>query len=135
MDLTMDHSKDSYSRSFMDLECWQKAHEFVKSVYEITRQFPDEERFGLTSQFRRAAVSIAANICEGYRKLSRADKLRFMNTSQGSLEECRYYVILSFDIGYIDRDTYDRLEYLINGTSWKLNRNAQSISQNKAITD
>ena len=135
MNLTMDHSKDSYSRSFMDLECWQKAHEFVKSVYEITRQFPDEERFGLTSQFRRAAVSIAANICEGYRKLSRADKLRFMNTSQGSLEECRYYVILSFDIGYIDRDTYDRLEYLINGTSWKLNRYAQSINRNKAITD
>ena len=131
----INNSKDCYSRSFMDLECWQKAHEFVKSVYETTRQFPDEERFGLTSQFRRAAVSIAANICEGYRKLSRADKLRFMNTSQGSLEECRYYIILSFDIGYIDRDTYDRLEYLINGTSWKLNGYAQSISQNKAITD
>ena len=131
----INNSKDCYSRSFMDLECWQKAHEFVKSVYETTRQFPDEERFGLTSQFRRAAVSIAANICEGYRKLSRADKLRFMNTSQGSLEECRYYIILSFDIGYIDRDTYDRLEYLINGTSWKLNGYAEAISQNKGITD
>ena len=123
------------SRSFRDLECWQKAHEFVKAVYKVTKQFPEDERYGLTSQFRRAAVSIAANICEGYRKLSRADKLRFMNISQGSLEECRYYIILSLDIDYINRETHDYLEFLINGASWKLNGYAQAISQNKGITD
>ncbi|MBR4389006.1 MAG: four helix bundle protein [Prevotella sp.] len=123
------------SRSFTDLECWQKAHEFVKAVYQITRQFPVDEQYGLTSQFRRAAVSIAANICEGYRKLSRADKLRFMNIAQGSLEECRYYLILSLDIDYIDRCTYDRLDFLISGVSWKLNGYAEAISQNKGITD
>ena len=115
------------SRSFRDLECWQKAHEFVKAVYEVTKQFPDDERYGLTSQFRRAAVSIAANICEGYKKLSRQDKLRFINIAQGSLEECRYYIILSLDIAYIDRPTHDRLEYLINGASWKLNGYAEGI--------
>ena len=92
--------------------------------------FPEDERYGPTSQFRRAAVSIAANICEGYRKLSRADKLRFMNIAQGSLEECRYYIILSFDIGYINQESYDRMEYLINGASWKLNNYAKVISKN-----
>lgn len=118
------------SSSFRDLECWQKAHEFVKEVYNITKLFPEDERYGLTSQFRRAAVSIAANICEGYRKLSRADKLRFMNIAQGSLEECRYYIILSFDIGYINQESYDRMEYLINGASCKLNNYAKVISKN-----
>ena len=132
----MEVKKDNrYSRSFKDLECWQKAHEFVKAVYAVTKLFPEEERYGLTQQFRRAAVSIAANICECYRKLSRADKLRFMNIAQGSLEECRYYVILSLDIDYIDQDTHDKLEYLVNGASWKLNGYAESISQNKGISD
>ena len=107
----------------------------MKAVYAVTKLFPEEERYGLTQQFRRAAVSIAANICEGYRKLSRADKLRFMNIAQGSLEECRYYVILSLDIDYIDQDTHDKLEYLVNGASWKLNGYAESISQNKGISD
>jgi len=126
---------NTVSHSFKDLECWQKAHEFVKTVYAVTQQFPEDERFGLTSQFRRAAVSIAANICEGYRKLSRADKLRFMNIAQGSLEECRYYIILSSDIDYIDYETSDRLEFLINGLSRKLNGYAESISKNKGVFD
>ena len=124
-----------YSRSFKDLDCWMKAHEFVKAVYQVTKLFPEEERYGLTSQFRRAAVSIAANICEGYRKISRADKLRFMNIAQGSLEECRYYIILAYDIEYINQKIYDHLEFLINGASWKLNGYAESISLNKGIID
>ncbi len=123
------------SRTFKDLECWQKAHEFVKAVYAVTKHFPEDERYGLTSQFRRAAVSIAANICEGYKKLSKADKLRFMNIAQGSLEECRYYIILALDINYIDRKTHDELEYLINGASWKLNGYAEGITKNSGIGD
>ena len=63
-------------------------------------QFPSDERFGLTSQFRRAAVSIPANVAEGFKKKSRSDKARFMNISQGSLEECRYYLILARDLKY-----------------------------------
>jgi len=126
---------NSRSCSFKDLDCWQKAHDFVKTVYATTKYFPEEERYGLTSQFRRAAVSIATNICEGYRKLSRADKLRFLNIAQGSLEECRYYIILSYDIGYINKETNDNLEFLINGTSWKLNGYAEAITQNKAMSD
>jgi four helix bundle protein len=80
----------------------QRAHEFVLSVYRYTRRFPKEELYGLTSQFRRAAVSIPANIAEGYKKRGKSDKARFMNISQGSVEECRYYLILAKDLDYGD---------------------------------
>jgi four helix bundle protein len=93
------------ARSFQDLIVWQKAHAFVLTVYAATRNFPREERYGLTSQFRRAAVSIPANIAEGFRKQTRADKARFLNTAEGSLEECRYYLILAHDLGYTDKAT------------------------------
>ena len=85
-------------RLFVDLIVWQKAHEFTLSVYKTTRNFPREEIYGITSQFRRAAVSVAANIAEGYVKTGKADKIRFFNMAQGSLEECRYYCILSKDL-------------------------------------
>jgi four helix bundle protein len=88
------------ARSFQDLIVWQKAHQFVLSVYRLTRTFPREELYVLTSQFRRAAVSIAANIAEGFRKRSRSEKARFMNISQGSIEECKYYLILARDLEY-----------------------------------
>jgi four helix bundle protein len=90
------------AKTFEDLLVWQKAHSFVLSVYRITGTFPQNEVYGLSSQFRRAAVSIAANIAEGFRKRSKADKTRFHNIAQGSLEECRYYLILSKDLGYCD---------------------------------
>jgi len=88
------------ARSFRDLVLWQKAHDFVLRVYRFTSDFPNSERYGLTSQFRRAAVSIAANIAEGFRKRGKADKVRFLNIAEGSIEECRYYLILSQDLGY-----------------------------------
>jgi len=90
------------ARTFQDLLVWQKAHQFVLSVYRLTDGFPRNELFGLTSQFRRAAVSVPANIAEGFRKRSKADKARFMNIAQGSIEECRYYLILSNDLKYGD---------------------------------
>ena len=90
------------AKTFQDLIVWQKAHAFVLSIYKVTENFPKKELYGLTSQFRRAAVSVPANIAEGFRKKSRPDKHRFMNIAQGSLEECRYYLILSKDIGYLD---------------------------------
>ena len=90
------------AQSFQDLIVWQKAHRFVLSVYRISKQFPREEIYGLTSQFRRASISIPANIAEGFKKRGRADKVRFMNIAEGSLEECRYYLILTKDLGYGD---------------------------------
>ncbi|MGQ0603699.1 MAG: four helix bundle protein [Anaerolineales bacterium] len=90
------------AKTFQDLLVWQKAHQFVLAAYRYTAGFPREELYGLTSQLRRAAVSIAANIAEGFRKRGRADKARFMNISQGSVEECRYYLLLANDLGYGD---------------------------------
>ena len=94
--------KRAAARTFEDLVVWQKAHQFVLAVYRLTRAFPRSEIYGLTSQFRRAAVSIAANIAEGFRKRGNADKVRYLNIAQGSLEESRYYLILTRDLDYGD---------------------------------
>ena len=88
------------TKSFQELIVWQKAHQFVLEVYKMTKTFPKEELFGLTSQFRKAAISIPANIAEGYRKSGKAEKARFLNISEGSLEECKYYLILAKNLGY-----------------------------------
>ena len=88
------------ARTFRDLLVWQKAHQFVLEVYPFTSSFPKHETYGLSNQFRRAAVSVAANIAEGFRRRGRADKARFMNLAEASLEECRYYLILATDLGY-----------------------------------
>jgi len=92
--------KAGSAQSFQDLLVWQKAHEFVLHVYKMTEQFPDTEKFGLTSQLRRAAISIPANIAEGFKKQGQLDKVRFYNISLGSLEECKYYLILAQDLDY-----------------------------------
>jgi len=88
------------AQRFEDLIVWQKAHRFVLEIYQLTKRFPREETFGLISQLRRSAVSIPANIAEGFKKLGKADKLRFFNIAQGSLEESRYYLILAEDLHY-----------------------------------
>jgi four helix bundle protein len=123
------------TNSFKDIKAWQLAHQFVIDVYRTTRTFPDVERYGLCSQFQRAAVSIAANIAEGYKKLGKADKLRFLNTSQGSLEECRYYILLSKDLEYIGNDTYLYLNDEIEKVSWFLNAYCKGIINNNGVED
>ena len=90
------------ARSFRDLLVWRKAHEFVLAVYAFTAAFPRQETYGLALQMQRAAVSIPANIAEGFRRRSKAEKARYMNIAEGSLEECRYYLILAQDLGYGD---------------------------------
>ena len=97
------------AKSFEDLLVWLKAHSFVLMVYRLTGAYPKHEIFGLTSQFRRAAVSIPANIVEGFRRRGISDKARFYNIAQASLEECRYYLILSEDLGYADVHEGNRL--------------------------
>lgn len=88
------------AKRFEDVEIWKRSHEFVLKIYKLTESFPKHEIFGLTSQLRRAAVSVPANFAEGFKKLGKADKLRFYNIAQGSLEECRYYLILTRDLSY-----------------------------------
>jgi len=92
----------SPAKSFQDLVVWRKAHQFVLSVYDLTEKFPGTEVYGLTSQLRRSAVSIPANIAEGFKKKGKSDKVRFLNIAQASLEESRYYLILAKDLRYCD---------------------------------
>jgi len=94
------------TKKFTELIVWQKAHQFVLAIYKETQKFPKEEIYGLTSQLRRAAVSVAANIAEGYRKRGPKDKVRFLNISEGSLEECHYYLILAKDLNYADTEIF-----------------------------
>jgi four helix bundle protein len=93
------------AQKFQDLEVWQKSHALVLSVYQLTRRLPKEELFGLTSQMRRAAVSVPGNIAEGFKKRGTPDKARHMNIAQGSLEELRYYFILCGDLAYFPSGT------------------------------
>lgn len=123
------------SFSFENIIAWQKAHSFTLIVYRLTRDFPQSELFGLTPQFRRAAVSIEANIAEGYRRVGKADKLRFLNISEGSLAECRNYIILSRDLGYINEEQYRQLFYEIEAVSKLLTAYCKGIISNNGIKD
>ncbi len=113
------------TKKFEDLLVWKKGHVFVLMVYKLTKQFPKEEVYGLTSQFRRAAVSITANIAEGYKRLSNKEKLRFYNIAQASLEECRYFIILAKDLKYAKN--VDKERELIQEVSKMLNAYCRSI--------
>jgi four helix bundle protein len=95
---------------FEDLIVWQRSHALTLRVYTVTRDFPREELFGLTAQMRRAAVSVPANIAEGFKRRGRPDKARIMNISQASLEELRYYFILARDLGYARADEREAIE-------------------------
>ena len=101
---------ENKAKSFTNLYVWQRAHEFVREMYLLSEKFPKTEMYGLTSQLRRAAVSVPANIAEGFGRNTLKDKLRFLTFSRGSLEECRYYLILANDINYAK--TVDSLKQL-----------------------
>lgn len=121
------------TRNFTEIIAWQKAHTFVLQVYKTTKGFPTSERYGLSSQFERAAVSIAANIAEGYKKVGIADKLRFLNIAQGSLEECRYYILLSKDLEYIPIEDYNTLNQSIEETSRLLSAYYKGIKERNVL--
>jgi four helix bundle protein len=116
------------AKTFKDLIVWQKAHRFVLATYALTANFPRCEIYCLTSQIRRAAISIPANIAEGFTRRGDPDKIRFLNMSRGSLEECRYYMILVQDLG--DGTTTD-LEALLEEVSKLLVAYANAIESNR----
>jgi len=115
------------TKDFMELIVWQKAHKFVLSVYDLTKAFPREEVFGISSQIRRASVSIAANIAEGYSKRGERDKMRFLNIAQGSLSECRYFLILARDLKYA---VVEKLERDLAEVSKLLNSYRRGLAKN-----
>jgi len=96
-------------KSFRDLLVWQKGHELVIDIYKITKNFPDEERYNLVSQMRRAAVSIISNLVEGFRRRGVKDSLNFYNRSDSSLEELKYQILLSRDLNYISMGEFTNI--------------------------
>ncbi|MFQ6084527.1 MAG: four helix bundle protein [Candidatus Aminicenantia bacterium] len=93
---------------------WQEADKLAFDVYKITKEFPREEMFGLISQMRRAAVSVPANIVEGYSRSSKKEKLQFYNIAKGSLTELEYYLDFSFKLDYMNREEHNKLTELRN---------------------
>ena len=106
------------SKRFQDVVVWQKAHQWVLDIYRITKQFPRAEQYGLVSQLRRSAISVPANIAEGYRKRGKADKLRYYNIAQGSISESMYYLVLAKDLEYAETDemakALDEIDVMLN---------------------
>jgi four helix bundle protein len=119
------------AKTFKELLVWQKAHQFVLLVYPLTAAFPTSEIYCLSAQMRKAAISIAANIAEGFKKRGANDKTRFFNTAQGSLEECRYYLILTQDLGYANTA---QAETLLEEVSKLLVAYARAVDANRRRT-
>ena len=113
-------------KTFEDLIVWKKAHELVLLTYKITADFPKHELFGLVSQMRRAAASVAANIVEGFRRKTLKDSLNFYNTSDASLEELKYHALLSFDLNYFKQEVYIQLKNKCNEVGGSLTNWIQS---------
>lgn len=101
-------------QNYKDLKVWEKAHQFTLDVYRVSTSFPKEEVYGLTSQLRRAATSIPANISEGCGKNTQPDFAKFLNISLGSANEAEYFVILAKDLKYVSPEDYEILIKSIN---------------------
>ena len=96
-------------RDFRNLKVWEKAHRWALAIYVATRDFPKEERYGLTSQIRRSGASIATNIAEGCGRHGEKEFARFLDISAGSASESEYHLLLAHDLRFLDEKTYDRL--------------------------
>ena len=114
-------------KGFRKLLVWQRAHQLVLLIYKFTESFPKSELFGLTSQIRRAVVSVPANIAEGYAAGGKGQFARFLNIAQGSLAEVEYYLILSIDLNYISDVQYQESETLRGEVGFLLHRLIQSL--------
>ena len=120
-------------KSFEDLQVWQKAHELALYIYKITAHFPPEEKYGLVSQMRRAAVSVPANIVEGFQKIGLRDSLNFYNIADASLEELRYEARLSRDLKYLNKEEFEVANAKMEEVSKMLNSWIKSQLQNKQV--
>lgn len=101
-------------QNYKDLKVWVKSHEIILKIYNLTKGFPKEEIYSLTSQIRRCSYSIPANIAEGCGKNSNNDLARFLNIALGSANETEYFLLLAKDLGYLTTDDYRLLERSIN---------------------
>lgn len=120
---------DRTGKGFRKLIVWQKTHQLVLTVYKFAEKFPKHELFGLTSQLRRAIVSVPANIAEGYAAGGKGQFGRYLDISQGSLAEVEYYLILALDLKYITQAQYEQAESLRAETGFLLHRLIQSLGR------
>ncbi|MBZ0183208.1 MAG: four helix bundle protein [Melioribacteraceae bacterium] len=123
------------TNTFKDLIVWQKGHQLTLEIYKVTMKFPSEEKFGLTSQLRRAAYSIPSNIVEGHSRKSKKEFLQFLNIAKGSLEELKYFIILSNDLNYITNKEQEYLELLTEEVSKILYSFTKSLTDPPRRTD
>ena len=101
------------SKKFTDLRVWQEAHQLALLVYKATKNFPKEEQFGLTAQVRRAAISVASNIAEGFNRFSLKEKIQFYSISLGSVSELDSQFLLAKDLRYLNEEEYIDIEQRI----------------------
>lgn len=99
-------------RDFKDLFAWQKAHKFSVAIYRATKNFPKDEMFGITNQIRRASVSIASNIAEGFGRRTIADRIHFYDMARGSLHEVQAQMLIAKDVDYLDNAKYKQMDEL-----------------------
>jgi four helix bundle protein len=100
-------------KTYKDSIAWQKSHNLVLEIYEITKKFPKEEMFGLTNQIRRAVVSISSNIAEGFSRKSIKEKQQFLHQALGSLTEVDNQILIARDVGYIAPQEFDKIDPII----------------------
>ena len=117
------------SLHWKDLKVWQKVHQLVLEVYRVTASFPKTEIYGVTSQLRRAAASVPANIAEGQSRQTTKEYLQFLYNARGSLEEVRYFLLLSYDLKFLALQSYSLLEQEYKDASKMLNALIKSLKK------
>ena len=125
----MTEKTDRTGKGFRKLIVWQRAHQLVLQVYKFTEKFPKHEVFGLTSQIRRAMVSVPANVAEGYAAGGKGQFGRYLDIAQGSLAEVEYYLLLALDLTYITQVQYEEAESLRAETGFLLHRLIESLGR------
>lgn len=118
-----------YTFYFEKLEVWQNARKLVKEIYIISRSFPEEEKFGITNQIRRATAGISANIAEGISRNSNKDKAKFINIAYSTSIEVINFLILSWDLGFIDQEKYLELREKTELITNQLNSFYKKVNQ------
>ena len=117
------------ARDYTKIVAWQRAHQLTLRIYKVTKGFPPEERFGLTSQVRRAGYSVPSNIVEGSARGTKKEYLRFLYISLASLKEAEYFLLLSHDLGYLNKPDYEELTELVNSTFAPLHGLMKSVKK------
>jgi len=116
-------------KEFYDLEVWKAGKDLVIRIYDLTKDFPRQERYGLVDQLRRAANSICANIAEGFSRYHAKDKIKFYYNARGSLSECKSHILIAKELKYISSDVADKLLEGFDSVGRMLNSMIASLSR------